>query len=73
MADKSFKDFVLDQLRAVPELRVKAMFGGYGLYSGKIFFGIVFQGRLYFKVDERSQPDYVTRGMEPFTYEQRGR
>jgi len=67
--DDSFKDFVIDQLAALPELRVKAMFGGHGLYADGRFFGILFDGRLYFKVSERSVPAYKARGMGPFTYE----
>jgi DNA transformation protein len=31
------------------------------------------EGRLFFKTDAQSQADYVARGMEPFTYESRGR
>jgi len=73
MPDASFKEFVLDQLRSLPGLRAKAMFGGHGLYQANRFFGIVLDGRLYFKVDERSRPDYVTRGMKRFTYHRDGR
>jgi len=63
----------MDQLRALPELRVKAMFGAFGLYSGARFFAIVDEGRLYFKTDIRSQGDYTARGMKPFTYEMKNR
>jgi DNA transformation protein len=73
MADDSFKEFVLDQLSALPELRAKAMFGAHGLYSGGRFFGILDEGRLYFKTDAQSQSDYTARGMGPFTYEMKGR
>jgi DNA transformation protein len=73
MADDSFKAFVLDQLSALPELRAKAMFGAHGLYSGGRFFGILDEGRLYFKTDAQSQADYTARGMPPFTYEMKGR
>jgi DNA transformation protein and related proteins len=73
MRDESFKEFVLDQLSTLPELRAKAMFGGHGLYQGNDFFGILFEGRLYFKTDNQSQKDFTERGMGPFTYEQRGR
>jgi len=38
MADESFKDFVLDQLAGLPELRARAMFGAHGLYSADRFF-----------------------------------
>lgn len=73
MRDDSFKEFVLDQLSALPELRARAMFGAHGLYSGGRFFGILDEGRLYFKTDAQSQQNYAARGMSPFTYEQRGR
>jgi DNA transformation protein len=69
MRDESFKEFVLDQLGALPELRTKAMFGGYGLYQSARFFGILMDGRLYFKTDEQSRAAYLERGMAPFTYE----
>jgi DNA transformation protein len=73
MPDDSFKEFVLDQLSALPDLRAKAMFGAHGIYSGDHFFGILDEGRLFFKTDERSQADYTSRGMGPFTYEMKGK
>src|SRR5271170_5903973 len=51
MPDDSFKEFVLDQLGALPELRARAMFGAHGLYAGDKFFGILDEGRLFFKTD----------------------
>ena len=71
--ENSFKDFVLDQLSALPEIRVKAMFGAHGLYQGEHFFGILDEGRLFFKTNGQSQGDYVSRGMKPFTYVSKGR
>jgi TfoX/Sxy family transcriptional regulator of competence genes len=41
MPDDSFKEFVLDQLSALPELHARAMFGAHGLYCGGKFFGIL--------------------------------
>jgi DNA transformation protein len=73
MGDESFKEFVLDQLRALPDVRAKAMFGAHGLYQDEHFFGILDEGRLFFKTDVKSQADYVARGMEPFSYESKGR
>ena len=69
MPDDSLKSFVLDQLSALPDLRAKAMFGGHGLYQAERFFGILMEGRLYFKVDDASRVAFVERGMGPFTYE----
>ena len=73
MPDDSFKEFVLDQLRALPNVRARAMFGAHGLYQDEHFFGILDEGRIFFKTAAQSQADYVARGMEPFTYESKGR
>jgi DNA transformation protein len=62
----SFKDFVLDQLSGLNAVLVRRMFGGYGLYQGQTFFGIIFKGRLYFRTDEQTRTAYVDRGMKPF-------
>jgi DNA transformation protein len=66
MGGDSFTDFVLDQLRELPDVTNKAMFGGYGLYQGDTFFGIIHKGRLYFKTNSVTQPAYASRGMQPF-------
>jgi DNA transformation protein and related proteins len=73
MPDNSFKEFVLDQLSALPDVRAKAMFGAHGLYQDEHFFAILDEGRLFFKTDAPSQADYAARGMGPFTYESKGR
>ena len=73
MPDHSFKDFVLDQLSALPEVRARAMFGAHGLYQADRFFGILDEGRLFFKVNDRTRATYVEHGMGPFTYESKGK
>lgn len=42
------------------------MFGGYGLSRRDKFFGIIHQGRLYFKVTPATAPRYKEHGMKPF-------
>jgi len=64
--DSSFKDFVLDQLDGLGTVRARAMFGGYGLYLGDIFFGIIHRGRLYFRTSPVTLPEYRAHGMKPF-------
>jgi DNA transformation protein len=66
VADGSFREYVEDQLRALGAVEFHTMFGGYGLYRGPFFFGILHRGRLYFKTDSDSRPEYVARGMGPF-------
>jgi DNA transformation protein len=55
----SFRDFVLEQLAALDSLRCKRMFGGYGLYCGEVFFGILHDGRLYFKTHPDTLAEYL--------------
>ena len=59
----SFRDYVAEQLGEGIEIR--AMFGGYGLYRGTSFFGILFKGRLFFRTGPRTRKEFVRRGMKP--------
>ncbi len=42
------------------------MFGGVGIYSGDIFFALIADDTVYFKVDASTIPDFQARGMDPF-------
>ena len=64
--DEGFRAFVEDQLEGIERLDVRPMFGGYGLYCGDVFFGIIFHGQLFFKTSEDTRGRYVKRGMKPF-------
>ena len=66
MNDETFRDFVLDQLQLLGEVHCRRMFGSYGLYHDGVFFGILSQGRLYFKTTAVTRGTYVQRGMQPF-------
>ena len=61
-----FKDFILDQLADVRGITCRTMFGGFGLYHGEVFFGIINKGQLYFKTDTFTRSAYIQRGMKPF-------
>jgi DNA transformation protein len=64
--NEGFKDFVLDQLADLRDVTCRSMFGGYGLYHGAQFFGIIHKERLYFKVTPTTLPAYREHGMKPF-------
>ena len=61
-----FETFVLDQLGDLGGVVSKKMFGGIGLYSDGVFFGIIAGDQLYLKVDETTRADYEREGMWPF-------
>jgi DNA transformation protein len=62
----SYQAFVLDQLSAVAPVASRAMFGGVGIYAGGLFFALVDDDRLYFKVDDETRPRFLAEGMGPF-------
>jgi len=63
----SFRTFVLEQLsRVIPRIRARSMFGGVGIYAGDLFFALIADDTLYFKVDDSNRPDFEAAGMGPF-------
>ncbi len=66
MDEPDFRQSLLDRLSDLGAITCRPMFGGQGVYRGETIFGILFRGRVYFKVDEHSKGDYRARGMGPF-------
>lgn len=54
------------KLGAVAPITTKPMFGGVGIYSEGLFFALIAEDRLYFKVDDSNRGDFESAGMEPF-------
>ena len=63
---QTYREFVLEQLGRVSPVSGKAMFGGVGIYAQGLFFALIAEDRLYFKVGDATRPDFERRGMEPF-------
>jgi DNA transformation protein len=66
LAKGSFGAFVLDQLSALDGVEARPMFGGAGFYLEDVFFGILYQEHLYFRVSADTVGDYQRRKMKPF-------
>jgi DNA transformation protein len=66
MDSMSFEGRALDRSSELGDITSRPLFGGHGIYWNDVIFGILFRGRLYFKVDEESKGDYLARGMGPF-------
>ncbi len=63
----SFRTFVVEQLtRVLPQVRARSMFGGVGIYARSLFFALIADDTLYFKVDDSTRGDFEDRGMGPF-------
>jgi DNA transformation protein len=63
---RDYLDYVVDQLAPFAQVVTRRMFGGVGLYSQELFFGLIDDDTLYFKVDDTNRADYTERGCEPF-------
>lgn len=63
----SFRSYVLEQLaRTTPGIRARSMFGGVGIYASDLFFALIDDDTLYFKVDAATRDEFERRGMQPF-------
>lgn len=61
-----YLEYVLEQLQGLGEVTPRNMFGGVGLYSEGLFFGLIARDVLYLKVDDSNRGAYETHGSEPF-------
>jgi DNA transformation protein and related proteins len=63
----SFRAFALEQLgRSTHGIRARGMFGGVGIYAADVFFALIDDDILYFKVDDSTREEFERRGMGPF-------
>jgi DNA transformation protein len=68
MSNSGFVEHIMDILSRFGDIRLHRMFGGYGIYRGKIIFAIIIDDELYFKVDVKLAEEYKKAGSFPFTY-----
>jgi DNA transformation protein len=68
-----FIEFLKDQLRGLGHVTARRMFSGAGLYCDGTIFALLLRDTLYFKVDDTNRAAYEAEGLEPFSYEARGR
>ena len=51
-SSREFVEYVTEQLRDVGPIAYRKMFGEYGLFCGRKFFGVVCDDTLFFKITE---------------------
>jgi len=62
----NYRTYIVEQLAALPAISTRRMFGGIGIYSDALFFALIDDDVLFFKVDDSNRDDYVSRGMKAF-------
>lgn len=65
--------YLADLLSCVGTVKVKPMFGGYGVYAQGLMFALIHQDVLYFKVNVDTVTDYNQAGLLPFSYVKQGK
>jgi DNA transformation protein len=70
---QEFAAFVVEQMRGFGPVQAKRMFGGHGLFREGLMFALILADTLYFKTDDATRSRFTERGLQPFTYEARGR
>lgn len=65
-AADSFTEYVLDPLRDLGPVEARRLFGGRGLYWKDLIFGLVDEGRVYFRVSAETVARYAAEGSKPF-------
>jgi DNA transformation protein and related proteins len=66
-------EHLCEVLHPLGAIRVRRMFGGHGIYADELFFAVVVDEQLYFKVDAASRPQFEAAGLEEWTYVRHGK
>ena len=69
-----YLDYILDLLSPLDGITPRRMFGGCGLYKDHVFFALISDDTLYFKVTEGETRDiYQKASSTPFSYKKQGK
>lgn len=71
MEKNQYLEYVLDLFETFRGIKTRAMFGGHGIYKDGVFFALIVNNLLYFKVDDTTRACYEKHGSKPFTYERK--
>lgn len=63
---QAYRERIEELLSVVVPITSRAMFGGVGIYSEGMFFALIAEDKLYFKVDDTNRGDFEATGMGPF-------
>lgn len=69
MRQPAFVDHCLELFAPLGAVRVRRMFGGWGLYLDELFVALIAADRLYLKADATTRDRFAAAGCEPFVYD----
>lgn len=68
MERPAFVEHCIELLAPLGAVRVRRMFGGWGLYVDDLFVALIASERLFLKADAGSRERFAAAGCEPFRY-----
>ncbi len=68
---KDFIAYVQELLAPLGAVRVRPMFGAAGVYLDDVFFAVMDEDSLYFRVDEQTEAAFRAAGSGPFVYQEK--
>lgn len=71
--DQEFTAYVVELMQSIGPVCAKGMFGGHGIFLEGLMFALVADSVLYLKVDKYTENDFKAMGLEPFTYNKKGK
>ncbi len=67
-----FVDYLSEVFEPFGMIRVRRMFGGFGVYHNSLMFALVEDDVLYLKADEQSVRFFEDKGLAQFQYHKKG-
>jgi len=64
----AFRDYTTDLFAPFGEIKIRAMFGGAGIYHKDQIFGLIIAERIYLKADDATRPAFQREGSKPFIF-----
>lgn len=71
--EKEYAIYIVDLMQSIGPVSAKAMFGGFGVFLNGLMFGLIADNVLYLKIDQETENDFKAKGLEPFTYNKKGK
>lgn len=69
----SLLEYYLEKLSPHGPVTARKMFGGVGYFMHGVIFALIVDGELYFRVDDKTRPDFEACCAKQFIYEARGK
>lgn len=72
-ASPDFVEFVQELFAPLGAVGIRRMFGGAGIYSRGVMFGLIADDTIYLKADSDTKAAFEARGCGPFVYDAKGK